>query len=195
MTEENAWGVVPPVVADLVRLLSRKIDRVNSHLDSLVWPDKPRDVEDLLRLSVGDAHKIARAGTDLRALLTAYSHQFHEPRPVMAAIAKAQDATRQGVPRRYGQVTVDAIRELLGEEPNVALILDAFPSLSLDDLTGLSGPVGRTASSHRDGTVPLVRMREQRRIAAEKANADAMKQISDALPPRSKRRTPPANNL
>lgn len=189
MAEESAWGVVPPVIAELVQVLSRKIDHVNTHLGSLVWPDKPRDVEDLLRLSVGDAHKIARAGTDLRALLTAYSHQFHEPRPVMAAIAKAQDATRQGVPRRYGQATVDAIRELMSPQPNIALVLDAFPSLSLDDLTTLSGPVGRAASDHRDRTTPLVRMREQRRAASEKARKTALQEIGEALPRRTKPRT------
>jgi len=83
---------------------------------------------------------------------------------------------------------VDAIRELLSPQPNIAVALDAFPSLSLDDRMPLSGPVGRAASDHRDGTVPLVRMREQRRAASEKARKTALQEISEALPRRTKPR-------
>lgn len=161
---------------------SKKVDRWNRHLDGLAWPDQPRDVADLLRFSVGDAHKIARASTDLRSLLTAYSHHFHEPRPVMSEIARAQDATRQGIPRRYGQATVDAISELLSPTPNIAQILDAFPSLSLDDLATLDGPVGSKAARHKSGKEPLVRMSEQRRRAAGDARAKTKASIATALP-------------
>lgn len=186
MADEDAWGLVPRVIVDLVQVLSRKVDRWNRHLDGLVWPDRPRDVEDLLRLSVGDAHKIARASTDLRSLLTAYSHRFHEPRPVMAEIAKAQDATRQGIPRRYAQATVDAIRELLSQTPNVAQILDAFPSLSLDDLSTLDGPVGTAAKRHLSGEEPLARMSEQRRKTSEATRAKAKDALRTALPSTAK---------
>jgi hypothetical protein len=145
----EGWGLVPRPVVDVVHALNKKILRSGQHLDGLVWPDKPRDVQDLLRMSVSDAHKVARASTDLRALLTAYAHRFHQPRPVMAELARAQDASPQGIPRRYGQATVDALTALLSDEPDVDVVLAGFPSLSLLDLADLSGVVGDVAREMR----------------------------------------------
>lgn len=53
----EGWGLVPKPVVEAVHALNKKILRSGQHLDGLVWPDKPRDVQDLLRMSVSDAHK------------------------------------------------------------------------------------------------------------------------------------------
>ncbi|WP_146087013.1 hypothetical protein [Rathayibacter sp. AY1D4] len=145
----EGWGRVPGPVVEAVHALNKQILRSGQHLDGLVWPDKPCDVQDLLRMSVADAHKVARASTDLRALLTAYAHRFHQPRPVMADLARAQDASPQGIPRRYGQASVDALASLLSDQPDVDVVLAGFPALSLDDLAEFSGTVGDRARTVR----------------------------------------------
>ncbi|NRD08854.1 hypothetical protein [Rathayibacter agropyri] len=151
----EGWGLVPKPVVEAVHALNKKILRSGRHLDGIVWPDKPRDVQDLLRMSVSDAHKVARASTDLRALLTAYAHRFHQPRPVMADLARAQDASPQGIPRRYGQAAVEGLAALLSEQPDVDAILAGFTSLALSDLAEFDGPIGEAARSMRDsGTRP-----------------------------------------
>lgn|GEM_PF-4312754 len=108
-------------------------------------------MQPLLRKTISDAHKISKAATELRSLLTAYAHQFHEPRPVMSDLAKAQDATRQSIPRRYNQAMVDAIRELLSDEPNTAIIRHAITSLTRADLEGVHGAVGEVARIENSG--------------------------------------------
>ena len=145
----EGWGLVPKPVIEAVHALNSKILRSGEHLGKMVWPDKPRDVQDLLRMSISDAHKVARASTDLRALLTAYAHRVHQPRPVMADLARAQEATPQGIPRRYSQANIEGLAALLSDEPDVELILIGFSSLSLTDLEGFSGAVGTAAASVR----------------------------------------------
>lgn len=149
----EGWGLVPLPVVEAVHALNGKILRNGEHLEKMVWPDKPRDVQDLLRMSISDAHKVARASTDLRALLTAYAHRVHQPRPVMADLARAQEATPQGIPRRYSQANIEGLNALLSDEPDVELILIGFPSLSLSDLEGFSGAVGTAAASIRSQEV------------------------------------------
>ena len=63
----------------------------------------------------------------------------------MSDLAKAQDATRQSIPRRYNQAMVDAIRELLSDEPNTAIIRHALTSLTRTDLERVHGAVGEIA--------------------------------------------------
>ena len=143
----DGWGRVPKPVVEAVQALNSKILRSSEHLGKMVWPDKPRDVQDLLRMSISDAHKVARASADLRALLTAYAHRVHQPRPVMADLARAQEASPQGIPRRYSQSNVDGINELLSDEPDIELILIGFPSITISDLENFSGAVGSAASN------------------------------------------------
>lgn len=160
----EGWGLVPQPVVEAVQALNSKILRSGDHLERMVWPDKPRDVQDLLRMSISDAHKVARASTDLRALLTAYAHRVHQPRPVMADLARAQEATPQGIPRRYSQKNIEGLAALLNDAPDVELILIGFPSLSLSDLERFSGAVGTAASS--------IRSQDVRPRSAARRNAD-----------------------
>jgi hypothetical protein len=143
--ELEGWGLVPVPVVEAVRALNGKILQNGQHLDRMVWPKKPRDVQDLLRMSVSDAHKVTKAATDLRALVTAYAHQFHQPRPVMADLARAQQASPQGITRRYSEANVVALESMLSQDPDIPKILKGFPSLSMDDLRHFSGPVAVAA--------------------------------------------------
>lgn len=152
---ENAsnWGTIPQAVVDVAQMLSARAETSNEGLQRAEWPSEPRDVQPLLRKTISDAHKISKAATELRSLLTAYAHQFHEPRPVMSDLAKAQDATRQSIPRRYNQAMVDAIRELLSEEPNTAIIRHALTSLTRTDLERVHGAVGEIARRENAGEI------------------------------------------
>ncbi|SKA80785.1 hypothetical protein SAMN06295879_0242 [Agreia bicolorata] len=177
------WGLVPKPIVEAVQALNGKILRNSEHLGKMVWPDKPRDVQDLLRMSISDAHKVARASADLRALMTAYAHRVHQPRPVMADLARAQEASPQGIPRRYSQANVDGISELLSDEPDIELILIGFPSLSLADLTNFSGAVGAAATTLSTQDVRPRSATKRKADATAQARADAQSSLVKVLQP------------
>lgn len=145
-----AWGTVPPVIVDLARIMAKKAAAEAKRAERLNWPDKPGDVQDELRRAIGSAHKTAKAATDLRALLSAYAHKFHNPRPVISDLARAQDTSSQGFIRRYSSGTVDAVASLLSPHPDAEAILLAFPSVSFSDLLDLGGSVAAAAQSMKD---------------------------------------------
>ena len=140
-----SWGTVPPVIVDLARLLAKRASENARKVERMKWPDKPGDVQEELRLAIGAAHKTTNAATDVRALLSAYAHKFHNPRPVISDLARAQETSSQGFIRRYSEGTVDAIASLLSPKPNIEPILLAFPSVSIRDLVELGGTVGTEA--------------------------------------------------
>lgn len=144
------WGRIPRPVLELVEILSDKAAKDSARLRRMEWPDGPQDVQDLLGRALSDAHKVTRASADLRSLLTAYAHRFHQPRPRFSELARAQDATSQGLNRRYSETTVSAISSLLSSEPDLQLIRNAFPSVSPHDLGTMSGAVGDMARSLRE---------------------------------------------
>jgi hypothetical protein len=156
------WGVVPPVIAAVAQLLATKIEEQAAYLKRMQWSDEPGDVQDDLNEHLAGAHRMVKASTDMRALLTAYAHRFHEPRPVMAELARAQETSRQGVVGRYGEGTIRGIQELLSRHPNVAVIYESFKSLSMLDLASLPGAVGAAASEElsRNGTPPDDELRD-----------------------------------
>lgn len=143
------WGTVPAVIVDLARLISKKAAADARRAEKISWPDKPGDVQDELRRAISAAHKTTRAATDLRALLSAYAHKFHNPRPVISDLARAQDTSSQGFIRRYSSGTVEAVASLLSPQPDIETVLLAFPSISLADLVDLGGAVGEAAEAMR----------------------------------------------
>lgn len=143
---EVQWGAVPAVIIDVIAALSRQARRSSDHVNRLVWPDTPGDVQDQLRMAIGDAHKISKAGSDLRAVLSAYAHKFHNPRPVISELARAQGTSSQGFIRRYSEATLTAVENLLSATPDIDAIREGIPSLSLIDLSELGGPIGKAAS-------------------------------------------------
>lgn len=140
-----SWGTVPPVIIDLARLLARRASENARRVDRMKWPDKPGDVQEELRLAISAAHKTTKAATDVRALLSAYAHKFHNPRPVISDLARAQETSSQGFIRRYSEGTVDAVASLLSLKPDIEPIMLAFPSVSIADLVDLGGTVGAEA--------------------------------------------------
>ncbi len=147
---EIAWGTVPTVIIDLARLFAKRASENARRVERIKWPDKPGDVQDELRLAIGAAHKTTRAATDLRALLSAYAHKFHNPRPIISDLARAQDTSSQGFIRRYSEGTVDAVASLLSPRPDINALLVAFPSVSILDLVDLGGVVGARAQELLD---------------------------------------------
>ena len=150
------WGRVPLPILELVRILSEKAADDSNHLQRIKWPSEPQDVSEPLRRAISDAHKINKASNDVRSLLSAYAHRFHQPRPVLADLARAQGTTSQGFVRRYSEVTVKGIESLLSEDPDLDAIRRAFPSVSMPALASMTGPVGRAAQAYQDERSPVV---------------------------------------
>lgn len=176
-----AWGTVPAVIVDLARLMAKKAAADARRAEKINWPDKPGDVQDELGRAISAAHKTARAATDLRALLSAYAHKFHNPRPVISDLARAQDTSSQGFIRRYSSGTVEAVASLLSSHPNAETILLAFPSVSLLDLVDLGGTVGAVAKEMRDsGTYDINALNSLRQKLAGSADEDQARRTRDA---------------
>ena len=167
-----AWGTVPAVIVDLARRLAHRAGEDAKRAERIKWPEQPGDVQTELRLAIGAAHKTTKAATDLRALLSAYAHKFHNPRPVISDLARAQDTSSQGFIRRYSEETVEAVTSLLSSDPNPEVILQAFPSVSLLDLVDLGGTVGAAAQSLREsGRFDAKRIRDGRLVPNDEAPA------------------------
>lgn len=109
----SPWGSVPSVVAELVELLERTIAEHSRKLSAIEWPTTPGDISPALLETLRETEAVFAAAKDLRSVLTAYAHQIHQPRPVMADVARAQGASPQAVATRYTASTVDAIKALL----------------------------------------------------------------------------------
>ena len=90
---ELSWGTVPAVIIDLARLLASRASDNARRIERMKWPDGPGDVQEELRLAIGAAHKTTKASNDVRALLSAYAHKFHNPRPVISDLARAQETS------------------------------------------------------------------------------------------------------
>lgn len=131
------FGVAPPAVVALARVFADKIRTAGEEVAAVEVPTQPSDLQGILEQGVEYAQLAVSAGGDLRALLTAYAHKFHNPKPIMAGLARAQGATRQAVTRRYTEKTVRAIRALLSETPDLRVVAEGFPSVTLADLAGL----------------------------------------------------------
>lgn len=172
------WGTVPPVIVELARVLARRAAENAKRAERIKWSDKPGDVQEELRLAIGAAHKTTRAATDLRALLSAYAHKFHNPRPVISDLARAQDTSSQGFIRRYSEGTVDAVASLLSPKPHVETVLLAFPSISVLDLVNLGGAAGLSAQALIDsGRYDANGARARRRRISDTDQDNAARQV------------------
>lgn len=176
------WGTVPPVIVDLARLMAKKAVNDARRAEKVSWPDKPGDIQDELRRAISAAHKTTRAATDLRALLSAYAHKFHNPRPVISDLARAQNTSSQGFIRRYSSGTVEAVASLLSAQPDIDAVLLAFPSISLADLVDLGGAVEDAAAAMREsGTSHLPGLDSLRqKIAGGSHGDDQARRTRDA---------------
>ncbi|WP_146078748.1 hypothetical protein [Rathayibacter rathayi] len=159
------------------------INQNATKLDDETWPDEPGDVEPLFQSALFATHRANQASRDLRALLTAYAHQFHQPRPVMAELARAQDASPAGLLRRYNQKHVDAISSLLSSTPDLQIIQAGFPSLSTAELSQFTSDVDETtnlSAPAADIEVPASKRPELApRVAISAAEAAQAEQPAD----------------
>ncbi|AJM78076.1 hypothetical protein C5C66_09125 [Rathayibacter toxicus] len=103
------------------------------------WDRTADDRLPFMVATLGASQRSIDAATDLRALTTAWGHVFHRPRLVLVELAKAQGASSAGLAKRYTPNHVEAIRELLAPEPDLARIVKAFRTVSPADLEDLFG--------------------------------------------------------
>lgn len=139
-------GLAQPVL-DILRILGERALDGATELDRLTSESSHANIQDELCDALRAAHLTTRAAADLRALVSAYAHHFHEPRPVISALARAQDISPQGFVRRYSPDTVRAVASLLSPAPDAKVILAGLPSLREDDLSGVSTVGGATTGS------------------------------------------------
>lgn len=138
----SSWGTIPRTMAGVAWTLPARVEASNEGLQGVNWPSGQREAQQLLCKRIKGKHRMSRAFPEVRPLLTAYAHQFYEPRPVKPNLIKAQNATTQRSPRRYKQA--DRIKELLGDESN-AIICQMLTSLMRADLERVYGTVGEIA--------------------------------------------------
>lgn len=124
------WGEVPDGMRVLIDALRGSVARHSEELETITWPSGPGDFSPQLLRTLTEAEAVMQAAKDLRSLLTAYAHKVHHPRPKMADIAQAQNASPQAVTGRYSAGTLGAIEE--------ALRVDRGEPAEADD----GGPVG-----------------------------------------------------
>jgi hypothetical protein len=133
-------------------VLRGKITEAGSELMRLDWRagDVPGDVTPFFAEVLGAAQAEIDASTDLRSLSTAYAQAFHQHRPTLARLAEAQRAKRAGLIKRYTPNTVDAINELMSDDPDLATIERAFRSISVADLVGCTPAIDRKLASSQE---------------------------------------------
>ena len=107
------WGEVPDSMRVLIDALRESVARHSAELESITWPAGPGDFSPQLLRTLAETEAVMQAAKDLRSLLTAYAHKVHQPRPKMADIAQAQNASPQAVTGRYSAGTLGAIEEAL----------------------------------------------------------------------------------
>ncbi|REJ07375.1 hypothetical protein DY023_04030 [Microbacterium bovistercoris] len=106
------WGEVPESVRIVIDALRANIAHHAAALEAITWPRGAHDIDDELTETLQQTEAVLQASKDLRSFLTAYAHRFHQPRPTMANVARAQNASPQAVSSRYSKSTVEGIAAL-----------------------------------------------------------------------------------
>lgn len=153
---QQEWGVIPGPVHRLLARLTEKARVIANSQEVSEWPpaDVASDFDPFFRKTLAATQALHETTTDLRSLVSAWAHKYHQPKPNFSELARAQGATPQGLYKRYKQSTRDGIDELLSDKPDLAVILLAFPSLRLTDLRGLSDSIDRALAGIPQGLVP-----------------------------------------
>ena len=140
--QEDEFSSLPEPISRLLDRLSRNLqDAPSSMVRLFVSTDRNSSgaMERLLRKS----QRSIDVASDLRSVITAYAHVFQKPRPNFSELAAAQGISSTGIRRRYTGQTVEALKQILGADPDLKAILRGLPSLELSDLAGLSPAIDR----------------------------------------------------
>jgi hypothetical protein len=139
------WGVLPLPVFRLMTVMAEKAEHWSGLSQPEQWPEpgKPVDISPFMLGLLESNQNSIDAHVDLRALMTAYVREFHDPRPNLRAVAAAQRVSPTGLPRRYNSQTVKAVGQLLSAKPDISIIVDAFDSIAPEDLRGCSEDIDR----------------------------------------------------
>ncbi|WP_447586959.1 hypothetical protein [Microbacterium lacticum] len=102
-----------------------------------VAPAETTDEDWILRVA-GISTELADRSADIRACLTAYSQAVANKRPELQAVALWQRVSASALRHRYNALHVQAVRELLKEEPLIDIVLEPFISVVDRDLAGIN---------------------------------------------------------
>lgn len=138
----RGWGLVPePITAVLSRLQQKLATAVAAMDPSRIAGVPPRSHDAEFQQIARAANVADRVSNDYRSIFNAYVHRYHDPKPAIGELARAQDTIIQTFAKRYTSKTVAAIDALLSEEPDLDAIRQGVRTLGFDDLWGISDPL------------------------------------------------------
>jgi len=142
------YGVIPRPIFELMSRLREKVARADAALQSVPWQwnEQAHNREPFMVETLAASQRCIDAATDLRALMTAYGQVFHDPKPLLVRLARAQRASSAGLVKRYTPNHVEAIDQLLSRSPDVGRITKAFRTVAREDLFGLTSEIDKALS-------------------------------------------------
>ncbi|MBM7832065.1 hypothetical protein JOE59_002770 [Agromyces cerinus] len=156
MTEKAIGDLdLPPVVSGLITKLatvSTSVDPSRSRhtgsrgawipIDSFAPFAEGQSVTErsdgFLYLATGVSTELADRAADLRALITAYAQRVATRRPELAELARWQRVSPSALRHRYNDLHVQAIRELMAEDPLIDIVIEPFTTVLDEHFEGLS---------------------------------------------------------
>lgn len=86
----------------------------------------------------GISTELADRSADLRALVTAFGQTVATERPELSQLAKWQRISPSALRHRYTESHVQAVRELMKEDPLIDIVIEPLSSVTDDDFEGLT---------------------------------------------------------
>lgn len=96
------------------------------------------DTERWLFRATGLSTELADRAADLRALVTAYSQAVATNRPELTQLARWQRISPSALRHRYNDAHVQAVHELVTEDPLIDIVLEPFIAVVDSDFAGIS---------------------------------------------------------
>lgn len=138
----RGWGLVPePISAVLSRLQQKLAGAVAAMDPSGITGMPPRSHDTEFQRIARAANVADRVSNDYRSIFNAYVHRYHDPKPAIGDLARAQDTIIQTFAKRYTSKTIAAIDALLSDKPDLDAIRQGIRTLGFDDLWGISAPL------------------------------------------------------
>lgn len=138
----RGWGLVPEPIAAVLARLQEKLAEATASMDpSPIAGMPPRSHDSEFQKMARAANVADRVSNDYRSVFNAYVHRYHDPKPAIGELARAQDTIIQTFAKRYTTKTVAAIDALLSDEPDIDSIRQGIRTLGFNDLWGISEPL------------------------------------------------------
>lgn len=150
-TVANAeWGIVAPPVVEVLRRLQQRAAEAMATMDPVALESHTPTNYDECFIAISAAAETAdRATRDYRSIFNAYTHKFHLPRPPIGELASAQGTITQSFARRYTDKTVEAVKALLSDTPDLEALRAGIRTLGFNDLQGISPQLDQAIATAR----------------------------------------------